>query len=284
MKPVLLLMLIVGVLVGCASTGQSVKTGNGNGSATQSPDERVNQNEDVIDMHGRVRNLGKLDRFMERVSRQVRVVHYTIEGDPIFDEVSYEQDRVKVRRDNTQDHFGKPAVKTYFCSRLSKEETETQLLYTLSGCDGEDEQVYLFRLDYDVGQQDTFEFALRYGFQGKNVIDTFQNRVIKDLITAGTAEIQDFKLTPKERQAIYKEMVLANYLEPKELSMACNIIPYGIYDLKVRINNAEHQYQWSQCDRSPDGLDMLKVANRIVELVLARKEYQELPPAQGGYQ
>lgn len=43
------------------------------------------------------------------------------------------------------------------------------------------------------------------------------------------------------------------------------------------------QYQWSQCDRSPDGLDMLKVANTIVELVQARKEYQELPPAQGGY-
>ncbi len=45
-----------------------------------------------------------------------------------------------------------------------------------------------------------------------------------------------------------------------------------------------HQYQWSQCDRSPDGLDMLKVANTIAELIQARKEYQELPPAQGGYQ
>lgn len=284
MKPVLLLVLIVGMLLGCANTGQGVKTAKGNGGSTHSPDVRVNQDEDVIYKHGRVRNLGKLDGFMERASRQVRVVYYTIEGDPIFDEVSYEQDRVKVRRDNTQDHFGTPVVKTYSCSRLNKEETETQLLYTLSGCDGEDEQVHLLRLDYDVGQQDTFEFALRYGFQGKNVIDTFQHRVVKDLITAGTAEIQDFKLTPKERQAIYKEMVLVNYLEPKELSMACNVIPYGIYDLRVRINDAEHQYQWSQCDRSPDGLDMLKVANTIIEVVQAREDYQKLPPAQGGYQ
>jgi hypothetical protein len=277
-------MLIVGVLIGCASTEQGAKTVDGKGSATHSPDVRVNQNEDVIYIHGRVQNLGKLNAFVERESTKVRIVHYTIEGDPIFDDVSYEQDRVKVRRDNTQDHFGTPVVMTYSCSRLNKEETETQLLYTLSGCDGEDEQVHLFRWDYDVERQDTFEFALRYGFEGKNVIDTFQNRVVKDLVTAGTAEIKDFKLTPKERQTIYKEMVLANYLESKELSMACNVIPYGSYDLTVSINDAEHQYQWSQCDRSRDGLDMLKVAETIIEVVLAREDYQKLPPAQGGYQ
>jgi hypothetical protein len=260
-----------------------MKPMDGNGGTTRSPDAGVNQNEDVIYTHGRVQNVGKLDEFMGRGSGQLRIVHYTVEGDPIFNDLSYENERVKVRRDNTQDRFGTPRVVVYSCNKLNKEETDTQMLFTLSGCDGEAEKVPLFRVSYDVGQQDTFEFDLRYGVQRKNVIDTFQNRLVKDLIIAGTAEVNDFKLTPKERQTIYKAMVLANYLEPKELSLACNVKPHGSYDLRVRINDAEHQYQWSQCDQGRDGLDMLEVANTIIEVVQARKDYQELPPAEGGY-
>lgn len=284
MRPVLMLVLMIGVLMGCASTEQGMKPTDRNGGANHSQDARVNQKEDVIHIHGRVRNLGKLDEFMERGSGQLRIAQYTTEGDPIFDDLSYENERLKVRHDNTQDRFGAPRVVTYSCNMLNKEETDTQMLYTLSGCDGQEEKVTLFRLEYDVGQQDAFEFALRYGFQGKNVIDTFQDRLVKDLIVAGTAEVNDFMLTKKERQAIYKAMVLANILEPKELSMECNVMPHGSYDLRVRINSAEHQYQWSQCDRSEDGLDMLDVANTIIEVIQARKDYQELPSAVGGYQ
>lgn len=136
----------------------------------------------------------------------------------------------------------------------------------------------------DMQYEQTFTFVLKYGYgqiRG-NVIDTVDNRLVKDLLNGEVAEVNDFVLTPEEQRAIYKEMLLAGYQMPKELTLACNMKPHIRYDLKVNTPQDDYRYQWSECDKSRDGEAMTRLVNSIIEVVQARKEYQELPPVVGG--
>ncbi|HEX6923436.1 MAG TPA: hypothetical protein VF149_06390, partial [Bacillales bacterium] len=57
-----------------------------------------------------------------------------------------------------------------------------------------------------------FEFVIHYGVGGKNAVNTFNHTVTKDLITAGTATIEDFSFTKEERNKIYRKMREANVM------------------------------------------------------------------------
>ncbi|WP_035299012.1 DUF4362 domain-containing protein [Brevibacillus thermoruber] len=98
------------------------------------------ENGDVIDRHGGVTHLEKMDEFIASVSRNqpatLRLIRYTIEGDPIFHDLSYQNKKIEFRLDSTEDQFGKGEVATYFCDALERKETDTLLQYTLTGCTG----------------------------------------------------------------------------------------------------------------------------------------------------
>lgn len=248
-------------------------------------DPKVNEEEDVISMHGlTVKNVANLDAFIEKSRETQRVVHYTIEGDPIFYVLKHQGNLIEMKYDTTQDEYGTRKVSKFTCDKLQKNEADTFQEYKLIGCSGTNDEVQILEIPYDVKQMNTFEFVLKYGVHLGNKINTFDGVLVKDLQNGETAEVSDFQFTPEERQTIYKNMVLANYSEEKELTTSCNMKPHQAYDLTIYANNRVLQYEWSECDKSKDGQEMTSLINEIIDIVKAKDIYKQLPPAKGGYQ
>ncbi|MDR6552595.1 DUF4362 domain-containing protein [Paenibacillus qinlingensis] len=271
----MIVLVALSMLVGCAKQQK-----NGDMQISY----KINEKEDVINSHGIiVKNREKLDAFINKTNSTQRVVHYTIEGDPIFNDLTYKDNKYEMRNDTTKDKFGSPLVKTCTCAKLERNETDKFLKYTLSGCDGDRKEIEVLQIPFDVENQDTFEFDLRYGVNQKNEINTINNNIVKDLQNGEVTEVSDFHFNKEDRQKIYKEMVLANYLGDKELSNKCNRNPYVSYDLTVHINSGKRHYHWTECDSNEDGKMMTKLANAIIEIVQANDIYKQLPAVKGQY-
>lgn len=269
-----LCILIAFILTGCFNTQSGVTKFT----------TTIDKNKDVINSHGNVENLDKLDAFIEDKKGSQRVVHYTIEGDPIFNDLTYTDSGIVMRYDNSEDNFGSPQVIKYACQDLVRNETDKLLSYTLTGCEGEQAKIELLQVPFDVEQQDHFAFALKYSVNQKNEINTIENKLIKDLQNGEVAEVNDFELSFQERGQIYKAMVLANYLGDKELSTECNIKPAVSYDLTVEINNGERHYQWTECQNTEDDGQMTELAQAIIKIVQAGSIYKQLPEVKGHYE
>ncbi|HBS44028.1 MAG TPA: hypothetical protein DEA91_05345 [Paenibacillus sp.] len=272
----ILLIFITLIITGCFNLPS-----NGEDKFTTT----INEQEDVINSHGMiVKNLKKLDAFIQNKAGTQRVVHYTIEGDPIFNDLKYTDQGIEMRLDNSEDTFGSPQVTTYTCQNLVRNETDKLLSYTLTGCEGEQAKIELLQIPFDVMKQDKFEFVLKYGVNLKNEINTIDMRLVKDLQNGEVASVSDFGLTEQERGQIYKEMVLANYLDEKELSTECNRKPAVSYDLTVQINNGERHYQWTECQNTEDDAQMTELAQAIIKIVQAGSIYKQLPEVKGQYE
>uniref|UniRef100_A0A1S2LGJ2 DUF4362 domain-containing protein n=1 Tax=Anaerobacillus isosaccharinicus TaxID=1532552 RepID=A0A1S2LGJ2_9BACI len=61
-------------------------------------------------MHGQVYNYFVLETFVENVEAKkrdkIRIVNYTIEGDPIFTHLYHDGNLIKIEIDNSKDKFG----------------------------------------------------------------------------------------------------------------------------------------------------------------------------------
>lgn len=244
---------------------------------------------DVIDIHGNVEHLDRMDEFVQKASNyeeaSIRVVHYTIEGDPIYHDLFVKEQNIELKYDTREDKFGSGRVTTYTCDKLERIETDTQLDYTLKGCTGDNKEWVILQLSFDVEKQDYFGFQLKYGYgvNEKNEVDTVNKKLVKDLQNGETATINDFQLSTMELQTIYRKMVLSNYLGKKELVTACNQEPHQSYYLKVLINSGNREYRWSECDVSEDGKTMTELMNVIKDVVSQRDDYRKLPDVKGAY-
>ncbi|MDO7906842.1 DUF4362 domain-containing protein [Paenibacillus sp. JX-17] len=71
--------------------------------------EQAVQNKDVVVMPNGDKNRDQWDAFVQRYEEgqpaQVRIVYYTDEGDPILNELRFDQDRIYYTYDNTMDAF-----------------------------------------------------------------------------------------------------------------------------------------------------------------------------------
>ncbi|MBB3111870.1 hypothetical protein FHS18_003938 [Paenibacillus phyllosphaerae] len=243
-----------------------------------SGNDEVDQERDVINLHGiQVHNRELLDAWMEQGSGSQRIVHYTIEGDPIFHTVSHDQGKVKLVVDTTHDKFGAPTVSTLQCEALDRAESDTALVYTLKGCSGdssgERNAVVLLEINYNMQAQDRFDFVLKYGPNLESEIHTADQSVQFDLGQGESLAVSDFQLPSKDLQAIYKQLVLANYLGNKKLTVACKKDASDVsYDMTVWINGGEVRYQWAACDFGKDGREMTEIANQIITSVKERLE------------
>ncbi|WP_054956098.1 DUF4362 domain-containing protein [Paenibacillus dakarensis] len=265
LTPFVFLLFLTFILAGCSE-----------------PD--VDKEKDVISMHGKIMNIEKLDAFIEKSTGTQRVVHYTIEGDPIFYVLQHKGNEIRVKYDNRQDKFGTPQVNKYTCNQLQKIDGEHLLYYKLTGCSGDRNEIEILEVPYDVSQTDTFDFVLKYGVNLANQIDSVEGKLVKDLQNGETSTVSDFQFTPAERQAIYKQMVLGNYMEEKQLSTTCNKKPHEAYDLTVYINNRVLHYEWSECDKSTDGKEMSSLIHGIIDLVKEKDVYKQLPPVKAYYE
>lgn len=246
-----------------------------NTTAIVSPKEKeIKNNADVVDIHGNVSNLYKMDDFVKSVKEKenasIRISHYTIEGDPIYHNIKYQDGKFELQYDTTRDKFGTGEVTTYSCENFEKTETNTEMKYTLNGCSGESKNIDVMYISYDVSQQDLFQFQLKYGDNQANEINTIDMKLVKDLKNGQMLGVSDFQLNKEERQNIYKKMVLSNFLSEKKFATC---IEKPNYYLKVKINGAVHEYNWSDCPNSEDNKIMTDLAKTIIDIAYANQFY-----------
>ncbi len=273
----LIVLLAVTLLQGCFLTVKEAVNGG--------LSHEINEREDVVYSFGTgPLNLDRLDDFMERKNGSQRIILYTIEGDPIFTEVRYRDNKFVVAYDSTEDAFGSKETGTYTCRALEKSKGSTALKYTLTGCGGEYPEAALLWIDYELSEQDDFGFVLKYGVNRKNEINTLEGNLVKDLQDGTTAETAEFRLPQAKLQSIYRELVLTGYEQDKTLTEACNIKPAVSYELLVQMNGSERKFAWSECDQSADGKGMTALAQHIISEVQEGEYYQALPETKGYYE
>lgn len=240
---------------------------------------------EVQEIHGMLENIERLNLFVENVQNKVkdrvRLTRYTIEGDPIFHDLHYDGTQLTVKYDTKEDKFGQGEVKTYVCSSIQKQESNTETKFILEECPDLRE---LLSISHDVDKEDLFAFELKYGVGLKNKIDTKNLELVKDLQNGETTVVKDFQFSKEEMNKIYKLMIFSNYLEEKKLSTKCNQKPYKSYQLTVWINGAQRHFEWSECDKSHVGKEMTEMVQNILTILKNNPTYQTLPEVNGTYE
>ena len=145
MKGKILALLVIGlVLSGC---GKSVAVSHSTAAVF------TENEEDIVDKHGEVANFERMEEFLSNIEwqseDQIRIVHYTLEGDPIIQEVDFDGEIFTYVYDNTHDNFGSPEVTTSTCTELKTKEDSGMTNYVLLGCDLEYEPLLLRIEGYD---------------------------------------------------------------------------------------------------------------------------------------
>jgi hypothetical protein len=267
----------------------------GTNSSVKEPGQASNnlnsvENNEIVNTHGNVKNLNRLDIFVENVeakkSDEIKITHYTIEGDPIYDTVTFDEKQLKITNDSSEDKFGSGETFTYTCKNLTKNESDTELEYLLIDCDadGSSGNHPIVSIRYNLAEQDYFAFRLEFGVDQKNVIDTKNLEIVKDLQNGELVSVMDFQFSESEMQQIYKVLVLGGYLGEKQVSTQCKEKPLYSYKLKVWINQGEREFEWNRCDKSEDGTQMTKVADDIIEILKKNETYKGLPEVKGNYE
>ncbi|WML57706.1 DUF4362 domain-containing protein [Neobacillus sp. PS2-9] len=241
---------------------------------------------EVVEVHGRLENIKRLDLYVKNMNSgkkdKVRLIRYTIEGDPIYYDLAYDGSKFTIKRDTTEDKYGGGEVITYSCKSIQTLESNTSTKYMVEECPDFGEE--LLTISHDVDQEDQFDFELKYGVDLKNKINTKDQELIKDLQNGETVGVSDFQFSKDELNQIYKLMIFSNYLEDKKLSTKCNKKPFVVYELNVWINDAKRNFAWSECDKSKDGLQMSALVSDILAILKNNPVYQSLPEVKGAYE
>ena len=116
----LLVLLLLMPSVGCKSNHALPS------SATTSEDDYTLDmaiaNGDYVDVHGITYNDDAMDVFLEKAAAQkaasIRIVRYTIEGDPILTNIVYDGSIFTVTEDSSRDSFGAWGVGTNYYTTL----------------------------------------------------------------------------------------------------------------------------------------------------------------------
>ncbi|MED4454870.1 DUF4362 domain-containing protein [Metabacillus fastidiosus] len=242
---------------------------------------------DVVDIHGNIDNLHMMDKFINDFQNmrksEIRIVRYTIEGDPILTDLKYDKKTINYTFDTTRDQYGNGSITTKQCQNIEKNETNVEMTYSLQ-CKGDLEDNSILYINYDSSKEDYFGFHLKYGVNMKNEVNTKAEKLVKDLQNGETVVVNDFRFSTEELNKIYKSMKLASFLESKDLKTSCNKEPYQSYEITIWINDAEKRYKWTECDRSKDGVKMKQIVQEIIEVLQQNNTYKSLPETMGYYE
>ncbi|WP_423410263.1 DUF4362 domain-containing protein [Heyndrickxia sp. MSNUG] len=262
--------ILIFLLASCNSQVNKIGNPNANveslATGKESPKPYVKDvgNVDVLNTHGGVEGIERMQRFYDDMKSGVvsdlRIVSYTIEGDPIVTDLKYNGESLVVKNDNTRDEYGSGEIRTIKCGHLIEEINPTNTTYIATDCkDLPTGMNQILKLEYNMSQQDLFEIDLNYGEKLENEINTKTGEIKKE---NGTTE--PFQMADNVKQELYKRLVFANYLDDKETFTSCDRPNAIKYNLKVYINGGDREISWKDCDESLYGLKFTKIANYII--------------------
>ena len=143
-----------------------------------------------------------------------------------------------------------------------------------------------------------FNFKFKYGVNAKNAIDTFNNTYTKDLVLDGTTTI-DFTLTDEEKKSIVDNMFeldVFNY--PTEFKKYFDVTPMSTFILELEYKGERKTLSWTseniphkkinatkyvKNDETKHIIGLVKLSEKIKDIIHNKSEYKELPESQGGY-
>lgn len=97
-----------------------------------------------------VTNRDKLEDFVAGgETKAVLITENTIEGDPIYRTLKRTDEGIEYTLDTTEDAFGSKEIITSTCQEIVKAVEGEFDIYTLKGCDGEEEERYVIELFTD---------------------------------------------------------------------------------------------------------------------------------------
>ncbi|MDH4423251.1 DUF4362 domain-containing protein [Bacillus cereus] len=104
----------------------------------------IDKKSDVVAKGAEISNLDKFEKFVLNVEQgeidKIRIVHYTDEGDPVFQTLEHSGTDILHMLDNRQDQFAGNHTGIYedSCKRIVKEQRESETAYRLIDCMNED--------------------------------------------------------------------------------------------------------------------------------------------------
>lgn len=130
-----------------------------------------------------------------------------------------------------------------------------------------------------------FDFVLNYGYEARDVINTYENAYTKNMISADD-ETVEMIFSDEEMQTMYEKMKEADILKSTENAAKSQCAdPYETNKLEMTMNGEIYEREWitSYCDNVPD--NKLKSFVEFVhkEIIVMKEEYKELPEPSGGY-
>ncbi|WP_369901871.1 DUF4362 domain-containing protein [Bacillus manliponensis] len=121
MRMVVCICLLVFSLIGC------------------SKQSTVDEKSDVIVKMEGIENIDTFKKFIANMKKgkenEVQIVHYTKEGDPIFETVKYNGKEIEYVKDNSQDKLGDKEIEFDTCRSMSEEKREDRTVYALTKCE-----------------------------------------------------------------------------------------------------------------------------------------------------
>lgn len=124
------LSLVSLLLVGCQEEADSAVNPLGSQSG---------QIDQVVNTHGEVENVDRLDGFVRNVDQgkkdAVQIVSFTTEGDPIFYTLEFDGATLQFEHDSSKDQFGSGKVSATTCDSIAQKERDGFIDYELNGCE-----------------------------------------------------------------------------------------------------------------------------------------------------
>ncbi len=130
-----------------------------------------------------------------------------------------------------------------------------------------------------------FNFKLKYGVNSIHEIDTFNDRVVKDLVDNGTAEAS-ISLQKEEMEIIYKQMMA---LDIMEIELQNDNSGRGEWDAiskwHIEMNGETNSFYYNTLfGTSQLEIELFELEKTIHKMIEKKPEYKELPEASGGYE
>ncbi|WNB91095.1 DUF4362 domain-containing protein [Bacillus sp. NEB1478] len=220
-------------------------------SACQKEDQVVSTKNEIKMGNSRIENGERLYHFSkssaDHQSDKIRITQYTKEGDPIYQDINYDGKTYKYKLDTTEDKFGVGEIRKTSCQMFHMEEKNNEMTAVLEQC-GDALQIELFTLQYDSSKEGRFDFALKYGANLENVIDT-----------------NNAPMENKDKNIVLKNLVFINYQIREYEQDTCTTSKMK-YDLTVWINEGKKHYKWSDCDKEEDAKDFTELAETIIQV------------------
>ncbi|MFG6150552.1 DUF4362 domain-containing protein [Halobacillus sp. B23F22_1] len=231
---------------------------------------------DVVENHGKVTNTQYLDDFIKNVQEheddEVRVVHYTTEGDLIFTYLSYDGEEIDYELDTSNDRYsaGEKVEKT--CEGINRKDRSEETVYQLT-CGKGEKPVDVLTISHDSNTQDQFELKFSYNKGNQVTVDTVDHSLSVQS-ESNSMKKKDFYFTKEERNKIYKLLVKENYMQGKDLAGSCRAKPE--YSLKVIVNGSEKKFEWSSCDSGDDVEKMTEMVKEMIDIVEKTDSYRKV--------